>query len=315
MYVTRFMTAAAAAALLAGAAQAQDATTDAGASATSGAMASATTSSAMGEARLTPSGDIVQTVTSSDGFETFAKAVEATNLTSVLKTNQNLTVFAPTDAAFAALPAGELDRLMKPENRGELQKLLTYHVVNAKVDTAKIRGARGEVPTVAGESVTLDGSGDALMVGGATITQADVMASNGVIHVVDKVLMPGGMSASTGMAGDTATQATVPNSTNPTDDMPSSGATNRMPAEPGEPAPASEEDAAETMSMSATGETAAMADAQASVPATADTGMTTDAAASVTTNAMQPIPDTAENRDQFGGPNSRAGQRTAPAGN
>jgi uncharacterized surface protein with fasciclin (FAS1) repeats len=112
------------------------------------------------------------------------------NLTSVLKTNQNLTLFAPTDAAFAALPAGELDKLMLPENGPMLQKVLTYHLINAKVDSTKIKGAKGEVKSVEGSALLLDGSGATPMVDNATITQTDVMASNGVLHVVDKVLIP-----------------------------------------------------------------------------------------------------------------------------
>jgi hypothetical protein len=76
------------------------------------------------------------------------------NLTSVLKTNQNLTLFAPTDAAFAALPAGELDKLMLPENGPMLQKVLTYHLINAKVDSTKIKGAKGEVKSVEGDQTT-----------------------------------------------------------------------------------------------------------------------------------------------------------------
>jgi len=145
-------------------------------------------------------GDIVQTAQASGQFTTFLKAAEATNLTGMLKTNKNLTVFAPTDAAFAALPAGELEKLMLPENKAELQKLLVGHVVNATVRSADFKGATRKAPTVAGTTVELSG-GDKLMVNDATIVQADVTASNGVIQVIDKVLLPGVPAAAATAAG------------------------------------------------------------------------------------------------------------------
>ena len=135
-------------------------------------------------------GDLVETVKASGQFTTFVKALDKTNLTAVLQGNRNLTVFAPTDAAFAALPAGELERLMKTENAAELQRMLVYHVVNAPVDTTKIKGAKGPVKTVAGTELLLDGSGDSLKANSAAIVQADVRASNGILHVVDRVLSP-----------------------------------------------------------------------------------------------------------------------------
>jgi uncharacterized surface protein with fasciclin (FAS1) repeats len=135
-------------------------------------------------------GDIIATAQASGQFSTFLKALDAANLTSVVKTTNGLTVFAPTDAAFAALPAGELQRLMDPANAAQLQKILTYHLINAKVDSTKIKGAKGDVKPGEGASVTLDGSGPSLMVDNADIVQADVMATNGVVHVIDKVLTP-----------------------------------------------------------------------------------------------------------------------------
>lgn len=181
---TSFLTAAAAVALVAGAASAQSTATTA---------QPAAAAAAAGQVR--PAGDIVETAKAAGQFGIFLKAVEATNLTQVLKTNKGLTVFAPTDAAFAALPPGELDRLMQPANRAQLQKILTYHVINAQVDSAKIQGAKGPVPTVAGVNVELDGSGEALKVNDATIVQADVRPTNGTLHVIDKVLLPPGAVA------------------------------------------------------------------------------------------------------------------------
>jgi uncharacterized surface protein with fasciclin (FAS1) repeats len=163
-----------------------------------GVVAASPTSPTSPAAPATPvvaKGDILETAESSGQFATFLKALAASNLSGVVKTTPNLTVFAPTDAAFAALPAGELDRLMKPENAGELQKILTYHLINAKVDSSKIKGAKGGVKTVEGTNVTLDGSGASLLVDQAGIVQADVIASNGVVHVIDKVLIPGTMPA------------------------------------------------------------------------------------------------------------------------
>lgn len=137
------------------------------------------------------SGDLVETAKASGQFTTFVKALDATNLTAVLKNNQNLTVFAPTDAAFAALPAGELERLMDPDNAAELQGVLVYHIINASVDSAKIKGAKGPVQTVAGSEVLLDGSGEVVKANSANVLQADVRATNGILHVVDHVLQPG----------------------------------------------------------------------------------------------------------------------------
>ena len=197
MNLYRLLTAAAAVALFTGAAHAQTAAEPTTASEPAAAPAPAVEPTAVAVAPAAPAaplvvakGDLVETVKASGQFTTFVKALDKTNLTAVLKTNKNLTVFAPTDAAFAALPAGELDRLMKTENAGELQSLLVYHVVNANVDTAKIKGAKGPVQTVAGKDLLLDGSGDSLKANSAAILQADVRTSNGILHVVDHVLSP-----------------------------------------------------------------------------------------------------------------------------
>jgi uncharacterized surface protein with fasciclin (FAS1) repeats len=172
----------------------------AGAAQPAGAQASASVSTP----RVVAAGDLIETARKSGQFTTFIKAADATNLTGVLKTSPNLTVFAPTDAAFAALPAGELDRLMA--DKAALQKLMTHHVINARVDSSKIKGAKGPVNTVANEPVELDGSGEVLRADNAAIVQADILATNGVLHVVDKVLM----GAATGAAAPASATAPAP---------------------------------------------------------------------------------------------------------
>jgi uncharacterized surface protein with fasciclin (FAS1) repeats len=164
-------------------------------------------------------GDIIQTAQASGQFSTFLKVLDATNLTMVLKQNSNLTVFAPTDAAFAALPPGELDRLMA--DKPSLQKLLTHHVINARVDSSKLKGARGEVTTVAGDKILLDGSGEKITAGNADVIQADVMATNGIIYVVDAVIQPGAGAAASAGANGAAASTTAPANTS---QAPASGA-------------------------------------------------------------------------------------------
>ncbi|MDB5465578.1 MAG: hypothetical protein JWQ46_340 [Phenylobacterium sp.] len=179
-----------------------------------------------------PHGDIIETAKASGQFTIFLKAVDATNLTAVLKSNPNLTVFVPTDAAFAALPPGQLDRLMA--DKPALQKLMTHHIINARVDSTKIKGAKGPVPSVAGDQVQLDGSGAVLKADNADIVQPDVMASNGVLHVVDRVLTPGVPAAATAAA---ASGAAAPASTTTTTTTTTNPATNPAPAAPESPKP------------------------------------------------------------------------------
>jgi uncharacterized surface protein with fasciclin (FAS1) repeats len=207
MHFTRLLTTAAALAMTAGMAMAQTSTqgsamtpaapaqNGAGPNAGSTPLGGAAPAPPPGFTKVVAKGDIIETARASGEFTTFLKAVDATNLTSVLKTNKNLTVFAPTDAAFAAMPAAQRDQLLG--DKAQLQKVLTYHVINAKVDSSKIRGAKGPVMTVAGSPVELDGSGDKLMINDADIIQADVMATNGVLNVIDKVLIPGTAVAAT----------------------------------------------------------------------------------------------------------------------
>lgn len=169
-----FLAAAAVAALVSAplAAQAQDA-----------APAAATTP-------VTVQGDMIDTLKLNGGFTTFVAGLDATNLSGLVKGQKTLTVFAPSDAAFAAMPADELAKLKA--DKAAMQKFLLHHVINAPVDSSKIKGARGEWPTVATDKVLLDGSEEtALKADGATIVQADIRTVNGVLHVVDRPLVAG----------------------------------------------------------------------------------------------------------------------------
>ena len=133
--------------------------------------------------------DIVDTARSSGSFNTLVSALQAADLTETLKGDGPFTVFAPTDEAFNRLPAGTVEDLLKPENKAKLQSILTYHVVPGKVmswDAVKMSSAK----TVNGKSFRISKSGDGLMVDDATVTKADIKASNGIIHIIDRVIMP-----------------------------------------------------------------------------------------------------------------------------
>ncbi|MBX3583391.1 MAG: fasciclin domain-containing protein [Rhizobiaceae bacterium] len=132
--------------------------------------------------------DIVDTAASNGSFKTLVAAVEAAGLVETLKGAGPFTVFAPTDDAFAALPAGTVDDLLKPENKAKLVEILTYHVVPGKVMSADLKDGM-KAATVEGAEVTIDLDNGA-MVNESKIVTADVAADNGVIHVIDKVLMP-----------------------------------------------------------------------------------------------------------------------------
>ena len=136
---------------------------------------------------MTEAGDIVAVASATEGFSTLVAALTAGGLVETLQGAGPFTVFAPTDAAFAALPAGVLDKLLLPENKDVLVAILTYHVVAGKVMAADVMA--GDVPTVEGSNVALD-TAYGVTVNGATVTTADVAASNGVIHVIDAVIVP-----------------------------------------------------------------------------------------------------------------------------
>ncbi|MBC7795574.1 MAG: fasciclin domain-containing protein [Pyrinomonadaceae bacterium] len=134
--------------------------------------------------------DIVDTAVAAGNFTTLATALEAADLITTLKGAGPFTVFAPTDAAFAKLPKATLESLLKPENKATLVKILTYHVVPGKVlaaDVVKIKSAK----TVQGQSVKINAKGGKVVLNGnSNVTQTDIQTSNGVIHVIDTVLMP-----------------------------------------------------------------------------------------------------------------------------
>lgn len=141
--------------------------------------------------------NVVDVAASSDSFKTLTAALKAAGLDKTLAAGGPYTIFAPTDEAFAALPKGALEQLLKPENRDLLVKLLTYHVVPG--DNASTTLKTGETKTLEGASVNVNvSSSGAVMVNDAKVVQPDVQASNGVIHVIDKVIMPPAAQASSG---------------------------------------------------------------------------------------------------------------------
>jgi uncharacterized surface protein with fasciclin (FAS1) repeats len=133
--------------------------------------------------------DIVDTAVDSGNFTTLAAALEAAGLVETLKGEGPFTVFAPTDQAFSKLPAGTLDSLLQPENRDQLVAILTYHVVPGAVSAAQVVGL-DEAVTVNGASVDISVTDGKVMVDGAHVIATDIMATNGIIHVIDSVVLP-----------------------------------------------------------------------------------------------------------------------------
>ena len=137
-----------------------------------------------------PQADIVDTAVAAGSFNTLVAAVQAADLVDTLKSTGPFTVFAPTDDAFAALPEGTVESLLLPENKDKLTAILTYHVIPAEVMSADLAGKQLAAKTVQGNSIAIDATGAGVKVQGANVVAADVDASNGVIHVIDKVLLP-----------------------------------------------------------------------------------------------------------------------------
>lgn len=135
--------------------------------------------------------NIIAELTASGQFTTLLKALTAANLASLISSHPGLTLIAPTDTAFAALPASQVAMLMDPANAAQLQALLTYHLINANVKATDVEHhAAGPVPSVANKPVIFDGTGSVLKINDANVLQSGVPASNGTIYVVDKVLTP-----------------------------------------------------------------------------------------------------------------------------
>jgi uncharacterized surface protein with fasciclin (FAS1) repeats len=147
---------------------------------------------AVAPARAQQNKDIVDTAVAAGSFTTLAKALTAADLVSTLKGPGPFTVFAPTDEAFAKLPAGTLESLLKPENKDKLRRILTYHVVSGDVraaDVVKLQSAKA----VSGDTITVKASDGKVRVDGANVTKTDIRTSNGVIHVIDAVILPKGI--------------------------------------------------------------------------------------------------------------------------
>lgn len=133
--------------------------------------------------------DIVDTAIAAGSFQTLAKALQAADLVETLKGPGPFTVFAPTDEAFAKLPAGTLDDLLKPENKDKLRAILTYHVITGKIPSAKALKL-SSAQTLNGQELKITAMAGNVMVNNAHVVKADIPASNGVIHVIDTVLLP-----------------------------------------------------------------------------------------------------------------------------
>ena len=136
--------------------------------------------------------DIVDTAIAAGSFKTLAKALQAADLVGTLKETGPFTVFAPTDEAFARLPQATLDDLLKPENKARLRRILTYHVVAGRVtaaDVLKLKSAKA----VSGDTIDIETAGGSVMVDQARVMKTDINASNGVIHVIDSVILPDGV--------------------------------------------------------------------------------------------------------------------------
>ena len=133
--------------------------------------------------------DIVETAVAAGSFKTLAKALDVAGLVDTLKGSGPFTVFAPTDEAFAKLAAGTLASLLKPENKAQLQRILTYHVVSGKVMAADVV-ALHSAKAVSGDTIAITTQGGGVMVDNAHVVKADIVARNGVIHVIDSVILP-----------------------------------------------------------------------------------------------------------------------------
>ena len=138
---------------------------------------------------LAPTKDIVDTAVAAGSFKTLAAALQAAGLVDTLKGKGPFTVFAPTDEAFAKLPAGTVEDLLKPENKARLIAILTYHVVPGEIEAAQVTQLR-EAKTVNGQFLTISVNGGTVMVDNAKVIKTDILCSNGIIHVIESVVLP-----------------------------------------------------------------------------------------------------------------------------
>lgn len=154
------------------------------------AAVTSSTAFAYGESEEVTQNDIVDTAIAAGSFNTLVAAVQAADLVDVLKSEGPFTVFAPTDEAFSQLPEGTLESLLEPENKATLQAILTYHVVAGKVLAADVVGL-SSAETVQGQAITIGVSDEGVTVDNASVIATDIETSNGVIHVIDAVILPG----------------------------------------------------------------------------------------------------------------------------
>jgi uncharacterized surface protein with fasciclin (FAS1) repeats len=163
-------------------------------------------------AKLAVNGDSMTTLRTSAQFTTLVKALDAANLSALFQDrSRSLTLFAPTDAAFTALPAGQLDKMIADPTKADLRKLLLHHVIAAPVPSTKIKGTRGPWPSGGGDHIVLDGSTDGVLkADNATIIQADVTTSNGTIQVVDQVMIAGSVAEALPQAAAEPAPASAP---------------------------------------------------------------------------------------------------------
>lgn len=146
-------------------------------------------------------GTVIDVLKADGHFTTLLRAFDQAQLTETLATRPAITIFAPTDAAFAALPEAERTRLLDPANAQELRNLMLYHVLVTELTTDQIKGARGPIATAGGVEINIDGTGEAIAVDTATVTRAEIDATNGGVFVIDKVLAPGAAEAAPAAAG------------------------------------------------------------------------------------------------------------------
>ena len=146
----------------------------------------------IGQVAMAQSKDIVGLAVGNEDLSTLVAAVQAAGLVETLQSAGPFTVFAPTNAAFDALPAGTLESLLKPENKAKLASILTYHVLGAKVMSSDLSNGQ-MAKTAEGADVKVTLNGDVVMINDAKVVAADVSASNGVVHVIDKVMLPPGI--------------------------------------------------------------------------------------------------------------------------